>query len=244
MTQRFCSQNTLYSSRLWKLMITLVILMNTSCEKRRESSNRPVFQQEETQYILAFILDTSGSFEQMISSNDVAYRFFLQVSDKYFRSRFGSTSDRLLISQLSASQRSTLLDGPPAVLRQKFPHAQAFKKELLSKSDPHGSRIHTALAESLEYLLARPDVQSGNTQLLVIVLSDMLSNSEETDAEVRALNALRKLATLNPRNAVGLYWVDHDQVAHWQNVLQQSGIQNYIVQSEIVTDPVLPSFED
>src|SRR3989442_11933800 len=94
------------------------------------------------------------------------YEFTMRVADRYFRNSIGS-NNRLIIAQLSATDRALLWDGTPVQLRQDFPSANEFRQFLLKKSHPAGSRIYDGIADAFEYVLSDQGVASSKTRTAV-----------------------------------------------------------------------------
>lgn len=225
------------------LPLALVTIVLLGCEKRSTEEASPLPDQD-YEYVLAVVIDMSGSFaDQMKAEDGKAYRFFLQLVDRYFRNRVGA-NDRLILTQLSGagSKRALLWDGQPRALQQDFPDAKTFHAFLLKNADPSGSRVHDAIADTLDYLVAYPGVASGKSRSALFVLSDMLENSAHPEqAKDRALQALATYGRL--RGVVGLYWVEHSLVPSWRTHLREAGLKSYVVESDIVSRPQLPTFE-
>lgn len=170
-----------------------------------------------------------------------AYRFTLRVIDRYFRDRIGS-DDKIIIGQLSGSDSPMLWEGTPAQLRRTFPSADAFRDFLVSHANPAGSRIHDGIADALDYLLDYPGITSGETQSAMFVMSDMLDTTGDCGESKDRM--LKLLAAYGRQDvSVGLYWVHQSLVLQWRTHLQDAGIRHFVVESQIVADPPLPSFE-
>lgn len=181
----------------------------------------------------------SGSYAHLMTQDGKAYRFTLRVADKYLRRM--DPNDRLIITQLSATEKALQWDGSPIALRRSFPTANAFRDFLLSKSDPAGSRVHDGIADTLDYLLANPRIASGKTRSAVFVLSDFLDNAPDSEKSKERL--LKSLAGYGRAGGVvGFYWVDQSLVLEWRRQLNDAGVQHFVVESEIVADPPLPNF--
>lgn len=225
------------------LPLALLTLVLIGCERRSTDQGSPLPDQD-SEYLLAVVIDMSGSFaDQMQADNGKAYRFFLEVVDRYFRNRVGA-NDRLILTQLSGSggKRALLWDGEPRALQQDFPDAKAFHAFLLKHADPSGSRVHDALADTIDYLVAYPGVASGKSHSAVFVLSDMLENSANPQqSKDRALRALATYA--RHRGVVGMYWVEHGLVPEWRAQLRDAGLKSFVVESDIVSRPQLPTFD-
>ena len=231
-------------SRRLVIALALLALLSTQsgCEPRHENPDHasPIVHQD-SEYVLAILLDLSGSFTELMTKDGKAYRFAMRVADKYLRRM--DSNDRLIISQLSATNKALLWDGSPIALRRSFPSANAFRDFLLSKSDPNGSRIHDGIADTLDYLLALPGVQSGKTKSALFVLSDMIDNAPEPEkSKERLLQALAAYGRAG--GGVAFLWVDSSLVLPWRTHLKDAGIAHFAVESEIVVDPPLPTFED
>jgi hypothetical protein len=224
------------------LLIVASTVTQSSCQ-RRHDAGIPSLQQEKSDYVLAIVLDASGSFGRKMLANDaVAHRFFLRATEKFFRDR-GATDDKIVVAQLSAERKSLLWEGKPTALRRRFPDTQAFNRFLLDNSKQEGSRVHSAIADTLDYVMDLPGVSEKQTRVLVLVLSDMKSeNAEEPAAsKARLLNSLQRFGRLE--GAIGLYWVDQGLVSEWKEHLKDAGVRNSAVYSEIIDDPPLPLFE-
>ena len=127
-------------------------------------------------------------------------------------------------------------------LRQDFPSATEFRNFLLTKSHPAGSRIHDGVADALDYLLSDPGVAKGKTRTALFVLSDFDDNAPNpAQSEQRLVQGLNAFGKKN--SVVGFYFLEHPRVPMWRRHLQQSGIKNWVCESEIVAYPPLPTFE-
>jgi hypothetical protein len=192
-------------------------------------------------YILAFVLDTSGSFtDKMFGGDELGYKFFIKSAEQFFRTRM-EPRDRIVISQLSANDRTLLWEGSPQGLRRRFGDSAALKQFLQEKSDPVGSRVYAALADTLDYIYALPGVSTGKTKVCVVVLSDMLDSTEATADRDRMVQALSQIGSI--KGSVGLYWVDQSRLVDCRQCLADSGAEYYVVESDIVDDPGLPFSE-
>jgi hypothetical protein len=192
-------------------------------------------------YILAFVLDTSGSFlPQLFGGKERGYRFFTKASELFFRNRTGE-HDRILISQLSASDRTLLWEGAPLLLQRRFGNAEQLKKFIYENSDMHGSRVYAALADTLGYINELPGVKEGKTKVCVIVLSDMLDTTQQPEDRQRMIESLSHFAKINA--SVGLYWVDQSCLQDCRQLLTDAGLKDFVVESDIVEDPKLPFSE-
>ena len=58
-------------------------------------------------------------------------------------------------------------------MHKQFGTAKAFRDYLMQRADPAGSRVHDAVADTVNYVADYPGVAEGRTKSAVVVLSDM-----------------------------------------------------------------------
>jgi hypothetical protein len=222
--------------------LALIALAGCSKHTKQDDSMQLSLGREDADYIVVIAIDLSGSFADRMTYDGKGYAFTMRVADNYFRNSIG-TKNRIIIAQLSAPNRQPLLwDGTPIELRQDFPSATEFRNFLLSKSHPAGSRIHDGVADALDYVLSDPGVAKGKTRSALFVLSDFEDNAPNLEqSEKRLAKGLSDFAKKN--GVVGFYFLEHSRVPLWRQHLQQSGIKNWVCESEIVAYPPLPVFE-
>ena len=227
---------------------SLLMLSVAGCSPRRDAQSGVPAQTQtaslgktDDETVVLIALDLSGSFRDRIAGRGEGYEFATRVIDRYFRGRIG-TQDKLVIAQISGTDRSLLWEGTPLMLQRQFPTADAFRDYLLSKADPNGSHVFKGLSHAIRYVLSDSRVESGKAKTAVFVLSDMLDNGPDSESEEKYLN--HEMAELGWRGAlIGMYWVDQDQTLIWRQKLRQFGVKNCRVESEIVGQPPLPSFD-
>ena len=227
--------------RVVSILACFVLLLSIlGCERRRE--NQELFSREDDgQYVLTIVFDLSGSFAHLMADNGKGYEFALLVMDHYFRDRIGK-DDKIIIAQISGTDRSLLWQGTPAELRREFPTAETFRQFLMTKADSRGSLVHDGITHALNYVLSEPSIASGNAKSAVFVLSDMVDNGPDTDQSKRkTADALMNYGKQG--GVVGLYYVDQMLVPVWRRQLRDAGIRTFCVESEIVGNPTLPSFD-
>ena len=223
-------------------LLLIAALLTSGCGgPRRTDATTEMFGQEDSDYVLAIVLDMSGSFSHLMADDGKAYDFALAVMDRYFRNGDG-LNDTMVIAQISGTDESLLWQGSPLELRRDFPTADDFRRFLLANVDPNGSRVNEGLTNVVDYIAANPRVAGGNARSAVFVLSDMLDNGGDSDTTARQLDA--SLAAYGNRGGrVGLYYVNQSLVPDWNRRLQQAGIRSYCVECEIVGNPRLPEFD-
>ena len=218
-------------------------LFFAGCSRHNEDDAQISLGREDAECVIVIAVDLSGSFADRMTRQGKGYDFTSRVIDTYFKNSIG-TSNRIIIAQLSAEDRTTLLwDGTPVQLRQAFPSASDFRHFLLSKSNPNGSRLHDGVADALDYVLSEPSVEQGKTKRLALfVLSDFDDNAPNPDqSEKRLVQSLQAFSQKS--GIVGFYFLDQPKVPIWRGHLRKSGIKNWVCESEIVAYPALPSFE-
>jgi hypothetical protein len=220
---------------MYRLVIIACALMFVGCQQRAEQQS--VFEPDDGEYVLTIVLDMSISFRELM--DDKAWTFLCQIIDRYFQERIGH-NDKLILAQLSASDRALLWMGTPLELRQEFKSATEFRAWVESKADPNGSNLHDGIVQAVEYTLT--DAASGKGKSAVMILSDMI-DSKGADGRERAVSALAKVGKSG--GGVGLYYVDVQQCALWKKLLHDAGVPdaNVIVEADIVGHPNLPRFE-
>jgi hypothetical protein len=226
-----------------KLWIVLLCVCVLGCEPVANQTGSPIAAQE-FDYVLAVVVDMSGSFSgEMQSGSGRAHRFLMRAVDLFFRNRIGEGNDRIIITQVSGTQRALLWDGTPRGLRQEFSSARAFEAFLLQNSNPAGSRIHDGVRETIEYVMGMPGVSSGKTRTFVMVLSDMDENfSEPAASREKLVNSLKAYAQAG--GVAGIYWCNQQFVPGWRKDLKDCGFKSFVVESDIVADPAIPVFDN
>lgn len=220
------------------------ILALTGCTKHtdQDDATQITLGREDADTMVVIAVDLSGSFADRMTRDAKGYEFTMRVVDNYFRNSVG-TKNRIVIAQLSAPGLQSLLwDGTPIELRRDFPTASDFCGFLQKKSHPAGSRIHDGVADAIDYVLSDAGVAKGKTRSALFVLSDFDDNIPGTmQSEQRLVKGLKAFGQKN--GVVGFYFLEHGKVPTWRQHLQQSGIKNWVCESDIVAYPPLPSFE-
>ncbi len=193
-----------------------------------------------TRYVLVVAVDLSGSFAEKMATDGKAYEFLVAVVERYFRDRIGKP-DRVIVAQLSGTNRSLLWEGPPRNLMRDF-SARTFRDYLLSKADPNGSHLHDGIMHALEYLMSDPQVTNGQAHSALFILSDMLDNADRPEeSEAKLVAMLGAYARVG--GTLGMYYVDQFQLPKWRKHAQEAGFVDPMIESEIVGRPTLPSFK-
>jgi hypothetical protein len=220
---------------MYRLMVIAFALLFVGCQQRIEQES--AFEPEEAEYVLTIVLDLSSSFRELL--DDKAWTFLCQIIDRYFEDRIGY-NDKLILAQLSASDRVLLWKGTTLELRQEFKSGAEFRAWIDAKADPNGSDLYEGIVQVVDYTLSDPAGAKGKSA--VLVLSDMI-DSKGADGRERAVEALAKVG--KGGGSVGLYYVDVKQCALWKKLLRDAGVPDAktIVEADIVGHPTLPRFE-
>ena len=198
----------------------------------------PLGDVREYERVVVLAVDLSGSFLDLMAEKGKAWEMLLRVIDRYLR---GNGHEKLILVQLSAAGTEPMLwDGSPVQLRKDFPDREAFRRFLLHKANPAGSRLHDSITSSLEYVATLTGT-NAKTKRVLCCLSDFDDNQSSAGSEQRLIQALSAFGKQN--GAVGFYFLDHHRVAGWRANLKAAGVKNYVVESQIVTSPTLPSFD-
>lgn len=219
------------------LIIALMPLLLAGCPRRVADEEVQVFKHQKAEHVLALVIDMSSSFAYSMQEDDPrAFRFLLNVIDKFKQERAGN-NDRIVIAQLSGSDKPLLFDGKPGDLKRAFTSQDQFKQCLTQKSDHNGSKVYASIDKTLTYLNQRV-VADPETRITTIVLSDLLDNDPDEQAKQKMIATLQRYA---PHGAIGFYWVDQTKTQEFSDILQQAGYPP-ATWSHIQYDPPLPSF--
>ena len=230
------STKTVYRLAIaWTLAAGLV-----GCEPRRDLGHT-AFQEGSHDYVCVVAIDLSGSFQHQMAEQGRAYDFLMTLLKKYYDQHSGS-ADRIVVVQLSGTQRSMLWAGTPRELRMRFPTASAFRDFLNEKADPNGSMIYEGLLSAFTYVASDPRVASGKARSGFFVLSDMMDNHHNREESLQKL-LMTMSQYASQGNAIGLYYVDQLELANWKQRLQDAGFKDFCVEPDFVGTPVLPNLE-
>ena len=221
------------------LVVLLCVLMITGCGKRRESTETATFNRNDNQRVVMIVMDLSGSFTAKMANDGKAWEFATTCVDRYFR-KSDPLNDRIILAQISGTERSLLWEGTPIELRRDFQSAESFRDFLLSKADESGSLVNHGVTNAVEYLTRHPRYGGGHAKMVTLILSDM-EDTGGSDSEQRMNESL--VAYAGTDGSVGIYFCHQLLIESWKSRLSRAGVRNYIVESEIVGKPELPNFE-
>lgn len=223
--------------------ILLAVMSIVGCrDGSGEATNaQPTFQRQEVdQHVVMIVMDLSGSFAQKMAENGSAFDFATHVLDRYFRHR-DALNDRIILAQISGTKRSLMWEGTPLELRREFPSAAEFREFLLSEADGGGSLVNDGVCNAIEYLAYHPRYGNGRSRSVTLILSDMDDTGSQRDSEQQLNSTLSAYGQIN--GSVGIYFCNQLRIEDWRQRLSRAGIDNFIVESEIVGKPPLPNFE-
>lgn len=222
-----------------------ITLGTVGCESRKVRDREgnaliiPSQADDDDGYILVITLDLSGSYQQLMTKDGKAFEFLTNVCDQYLRNRVG-TNDEIIIAQLSKTVKPLVWQGTPQDLREEFEDAEDFRRMLIRKSDPAGSRVYDGIADVIDYVTQHPGVPSRQKRVVFLCLSDMDDNA--SSGPVRMVRSLKTLA--QTKSVAGFYWVDQTHVAATKKFLVDAGFRTFVVESEIKSRPPLPVFQE
>ena len=220
-------------------LLAILLLISVGC-KKRTAEQHSNFPEDESDYVLALVLDLSTSSVGLFDDDKEGYEFTMNLIEHYTRAVPGRTG-KLILVQVSASNNPLLWEGEAGELRRDFPTAATFREKLLSKSDPNGSRIHEGLARTFDYLLHHQAVRGG-AKPAVFVLSDMMDNGKDgAEYEKKLVASLKEFGEKG--GISGFYFVDQSLLTKWQTILNNAGIKECFVTPDIVADPPMPNFD-
>lgn len=212
------------------------------CARRRNDKPTPPigFQEDEAEMIINVAVDLSGSFEEMMVTNGMAYQFLIELIDRYYIGRIGS-KDRLILSQISGSDKPLLWEGSPFQLRLDYPTPDKFREFLLSKSDRNSSRVYESIGKSLNYMLRQPVVAHGRAQCGLFVLSDLVdSSTNKVAGEELVMKSLKRFAKVG--GIFAFYFVDQGEMPKWMDRFEAAGFHDVILMGYVNGHPPFPEF--
>lgn len=219
-------------------LLTLVALP-LGCQPAPE--NRLGFEEDETEILIAFCLDTSGSFEEQLlgrrGEEGPGYRTFRQILDRFHRDH-QQTKNRLIVTRIYGSKKAILLDAQPDAFAQRFPSSESFKECLLAQPDPGGSRVYDSLRDTVDYLVLQHK-HARRLKSMLLVFSDMDDNVRESerskDLLIGALKTYAKTGGL-----VGIYGCELNAVPEWGRILDEARFKSFVVEPDVKDNPKLP----
>ncbi|MDA1016751.1 MAG: hypothetical protein O3A00_20125 [Planctomycetota bacterium] len=227
------------TSKRTAFIATLCLLTITGCGKRRDMAETNTFDRNNHQHVVMIVMDLSGSFAEKMANDGKAYEFATACVDHYFR-KSDPLNDRIILAQISGTERSLLWEGTPIQLRKDFPSADSFRNFLLTKADGGGSLVNRGVTNAIDYLNYHPRYGGGDAKTVTLILSDM-DDTGSSDSERGMNESLAAYARID--GSIGIYFCNQLLVESWKDRLSRAGVQNCIVESEIVGKPELPKFE-
>ncbi|MBS0263431.1 MAG: hypothetical protein JSS02_15925 [Planctomycetes bacterium] len=199
-----------------------------------------MFSEEDPDYVVAVLIDTSESFQDLMTEQGEAFKYVMSLSDRYFRQRIG-TDDQFILAQVSDDPDTTFLwQGTPMQLRRQFPNPQAFSAFLKSKANPGQSHLHESIVTTVDYMLAQSSVQSRKAVSALFILSDMVDRGPDSDqSRTKAVESLRRLR--ESRGTFGCYFISASVFQTWLRALKDAGIDYQIAPG--FKQPPMPTFD-
>lgn len=225
----------------------LFVAIFAGCGSRRDGTrqarlSKSPFPKDESEYVATIVIDNSSSFRELMTDGGHAYIFICSVIDKYFRDRIGSENDKILLVQISGSQKSIMWQGTPERFRRTFNSKNSFRDFLIGNAGPDGSLVHDGVAHALEHMMRMPNVSSGRAKSVLLILSDLDDNGPNPEqSEKRLFDDL--VAYLQLGGHAGFYYADQLKMEHWRKKLTAAGYPLVPIECKENGNPALPDFE-
>ncbi len=226
------------------LSLTGIFLLFAGCVKSPDLGQTSPFEAQELDACLVIVIDLSGSYQDLWDKR--AYDLFLQLSERYFNESMG-TENRLIISQISGTEKALLFEGKPSDLRKQFRSPQELSNFLKENSDPDSSRVYAATRQTLDYVNTLPGL-TDNTRLLTLIFSDMLDSESpfqiwDNPFPQELQNSLKRYQAQG--GGIALYFVADSERQRWNQFLQETGFSSghYLIESHLSANPQLPRFD-
>jgi hypothetical protein len=162
----------------------------------------------------------------------------LEVHDRFFRSRQADSKDRFILTRISGSKRSIILDAEPQSFQERFPNPDTLRQYILSLPDPGGSRVFDSLKDSADYLVLQ---HKNNRKLKSVLLAwtDLDNNvSDGPNSKEQLVESLREYAHVGGH--VAFYGVLLDYVPEWSRILKDCGFKSYVIEPDVRENFKLP----
>jgi len=226
------------------LILMLIAFIAVGCTRHRPKADQSPFQDEETQYTLAFVFDLGPKYRDRVIYGDTsALKYAMDVKDTYFRDRSEPT-DRLLIAQIVGTERAVLWDGMPRTFKREFPNAAADLRDYLRRqfnktSGPH-LQTYDSVASTFDYLMKH---RSRKGKTATLVFSEMKDQSP--DPKKARKHLVDSLAAYHKGGGhCAFYWLSDETSKELDAIGDDAGLtfKNFI--PDAVRDPVRPTFLD
>lgn len=141
-------------ARLLLVSVVAVILL-PGCErqqkKKRTDEVQIGYQQTTDDLAVIVVLDLSGSFTDELFGKDAkAWHCIQRILGALHQDRSGQ-NDRLILSQISSSDRALLWEGSLADFRRSFSSETAFRSFIFARAQNQASRVWDSISDSIEY---------------------------------------------------------------------------------------------
>ena len=211
-------------------MFLCLALVLSGCQVHEESHTNAI-QHDRRKYVVAILMDTSGSFQSLMFGQDGrAYEFCMETA-KDFREEIGDDGT-VLLAQLSGNDDPLLWEGTPQQLMSSFSSAENLRDFIRSKSDPNASRLFGGLADAMAYLRG---VSGPDTILCVVVLTDLIDNSPtQKEDRKRLVEELRRFN--KPQNCIGMYYLATKEMQVCRELFAEAGLDG-AAEGKIVHKP-------
>ncbi len=212
------------------------------CIKKTHTVRRPAFEAKPLEACLVIAIDLSSSFAHDFGER--AYPMVLGLMESFTDQSMGGEC-KIVLSQMSGHDQVVLFEGSPGELRYRFRSPEAMASFLKEHSDPKRSPVYVATRETIDYVIAMPDV-TDQTRTVTVLLSDMVDS--EIDQPTKSREGFRMLDSLTRYRESGgnlaLYYVAQDEVWRWNEIISRAGFEpgQFVINNALNSNPELPSF--
>ncbi len=226
------------------LILLLLPLALAGCGERRDPTHdaETTFTHTRADAVALVVLDLSGSFEQLLLGRDNrAFAFLQKLIQEFFYQGIGR-EQRLVIAQISGTDKAILFEGSIRDFNERFPDPESFRDHLKRVGNPAGSRVYDSISDALSFTLGLPAVEKGHTKVGLFVLSDFDDNMHTAQSFPR-LEAQLKVLANEYQGAVGCYFVEQTLYPQILALVKRCGFprDRGVVTSEVTTNPPIPT---
>ncbi len=177
--------------------------------------------------VLVLVLDTPDPQQ---TGTDHTFPAVNALLSKFFRDRAGE-EDKIVLAQVANMPQ--VWTGSPKAFKAKFRDEAAFRAAM----KPTGGRVHDTISEAIEF--SKPMIGPRSRACLCV-----FSSMNDVKSQPRSVERLmRELVEFDFKGgSVALYGCGFHQAPRWRHNME-GVIHNFLVSSEVVADPAMPSWD-
>lgn len=221
-------------------MILAILAAMSGCTPYQPGANNSPFEEEDTGYTLAFVIDTvsAGYRDRIVGNHPTGTQYMMKVKDIYFQERSEPT-DRLVFSRVGRAQHAVIWDGKPRTFRKEVGTSVNGFANFLAKQSGSGGQVngYDAVADTFDYLLKFR--RRGKTA--VLVFAEMRNESADpAKSREHLVSSLREFSLKGGHCA--FYWLTWETCKEMEQIGKDAGLGMSYFVPDAVRDPVIPSF--